>query len=233
LDHSGYVPSFVSITTARLNEMNIIQEMPMKKGDVIVFDRGYFDFKQFAKYCKEEIYFVSRLKANTSYRILQEHSTEIYENIKFDETIVMTGYKRGKDCPYKLRIIKSYDPETGKTIVLLTNQFEWSAKTIAEVYKDRWQIEIFFKTIKQNLKIKSFFGTSRNAVLTQIWIAMIAFLLLKYLADASAEALTVGALMAVIPVLIFLKKDIWIWLKKPKLMDFPIDLKRGQLELKL
>jgi hypothetical protein len=233
LDHSGYVPSFVSVTTAKVHEMNAIREMPMKKGDVIVFDRGYFDFKQFAKYCEKGIYFVTRLKTNTRYQIHKEHDTQKYEHIEFDRTILLNSYKAGKDCHYRLRIIKSFDPETGKTIVLLTNQFKWSSKTISEVYKDRWQIEIFFKTIKQNLKIKSFFGTSRNAVLTQIWIAMIAFLLLNYLADTSNEPLTVGVLMAVIPVMIFLRKDIWLWLNKPKLTDISGGLKNCQFELEL
>jgi hypothetical protein len=214
LDHSGYIPSFVSVTTAKVHEMNTIRDMPMKKGDVLVFDRGYNDFKQFSNYCDKGIYFVTRLKKNAVYDIISERKTDKYENINYDRTIRMTGFYTGKDCPQKLRIIESYDPDTDKTITLLTNQYNWSPRTVSAIYKDRWQIEVFFKTIKQNLKIKSFFGTSKNALLTQIWISMISFLLLKFLVDSSSEAWTVGSLMAVIPVLIFLKKDIWFWLNK-------------------
>lgn len=216
LDHSGNVPSFITVTTAKVHEMNEIRNMPANKGDVLVFDRGYIDFKQFAKYCEEKIYFVTRMKKNASYKILKENNVEQYENIHYDRIIRMNGPRTGRDCPCKLRIVESYDPDTGKTIVLLTNQLTWSPKTVSAVYKDRWQIEIFFKTIKQNLKIKSFFGTSRNAVLTQIWISLIAFLLMKYLSGQTGGASSVGSLMSVIAVMLFLKKDIWIWLKKPK-----------------
>ena len=145
----------------------------------------------------------------------------------------MTGIYTSQKCKQKLRIIKSYDPETEKTILLLTNHFGWSPETIAAIYKDRWQIEIFFKTIKQKLRIKSFFGTSLNAVYTQIWIALIAFLLLKYLAGSSSETWTVGMLMAVIPLMLFLKKDIWIWLNKMKLDPGPNRNYCGQMEFSL
>jgi IS4 transposase len=216
LNHSGYIPDFVSMTTAKVHESQEIKNMPIKKGDVLVFDRGYNDYEQFSNYCDKGIYFISRLKSNAVYEVIKEQSSEIYQHIGFDKTIRMVGFYASRDCRHKLRIIESYDPETDKTIVLLTNQYTWSPETIAAVYKDRWQIEIFFKTIKQNLKIESFFGTSRNAVYTQIWIALIAFLLLKYLADSSTASWPVGMLMSVIPVMLFLKKDIWIWLNKLK-----------------
>lgn len=231
LNHSGYIPSFVSVTTAKVHEMNAIREMPMKKDDVLVFDRGYNDFKQFSNYCDKGIYFVTRIKKNASYKVMTVADTKKYKNIGFDKTIKMTGYKTQKDCLQELRIVESYDPETDKTIVLLTNQLQWSPKTISAIYKDRWQIEVFFKTIKQNLKIKSFFGTSRNAVLTQIWISMISFLLLKFLVDSSSAVWTVGSLMAVIPVLIFLKKDIWLWLNKLKPDIKHQNLFTGQMEM--
>ena len=203
LDHSEYVPSLISITTAKVHEINAIRKMPVK-GDVI-----------------------------TSYKILQEHDIEKYQNIEYNHTIVMTGYKTGTECEYKLRIIKSFNLETCKTIVLLTNNYQWCTKTIVEVSKDRWQIEIFIKSIKQNLKIKSLFGASKNAILAQIWIAMISFLLLKYLADSASEVLTVGTLMAVIPIVLFLKKDICLWLNKPRLTGISNILKKCRLELEL
>jgi len=233
LDHSGYIPDFVSLSTASIHESQEIRNMPVKKGDVLVFDRGYNDYDLFSKYCKEGIYFVSRLKSNAVYKVIKELNTESYENIGSDRFIKLIGFYAAKDCKYKLRIIESYDPETNKTIVLLTNQYSWSPETVAAVYKDRWQIEIFFKTIKQNLKIKSFFGTSKNAVYTQIWIALIAFLLLKYMANASTELWTVGMLMAVIPVMLFLKNDIWIWLNKLKPDPGSESLYSGQMELSI
>jgi hypothetical protein len=231
LDHSGYIPSFVSVTDAKVHEMNAIREMPRKKGDIFVFDRGYNDYKEFSKYCKEGIYFVTRIKRNAAYQVLKECDVSKYENIGFDKYIKMTGIKTGKECTQRLRIVESFDPDTDNTIVLLTNHFSWSPETIAGIYKDRWQIEIFFKTIKQNLKIKSFFGTSRNAVLTQIWISMISFLLLKYLSDSSTQVWTVGSLMAVIPILLFLRKDIWLWLNKPKPGTESIFFSSGQMGL--
>jgi len=233
LDHSGYIPDFVTMTTARKHERKEIRNIPVKKGDVLVFDRGYNDFSLFSNYCYKGIYFVTRLKSNAAYEVIKENESESYENIGFDRIIRMTGYYTSQKCKRNLRIIESYDPETNKTILLLTNHFEWSPETIGAIYKDRWQIEIFFKTIKQNLKIKSFFGTSRNAVYTQIWIALIAFLLLKYLANTSSEFWTVGMLMAVIPVMLFLKKDIWIWLNK--LIPDPGSNRNycGQMELSL
>nr|WP_281169336.1 transposase [Spirochaeta cellobiosiphila] len=126
-------------------------------------------------------------------------------------------------------MVESYDPDTNKTIRLLTNQLTWSAKTIAAIYKDRWQIEILFKTIKQNLKIKSFLGTSQNAVMTQILICMITSLLLKYIAKEANRNWTVQSLMVIISTLLFIKQDIWIWLNKPKLIDDFSERNTGQL----
>ena len=217
LDHSDYIPSFVSVTDAKVHEMNAIREMPLKKGDVIVFDKGYTDYKQYSTYCKEGIYIVTLLKRNSCFDILKEAETDYYEDISFDKSIRINGFYTGKDFPHRLRIIESYDAETDQTIMLLTNHHSWSPETIAAIYKDRWHIEVFFKTIKQNLKIKSFFETTKNAVLTQLWIAMISFLLLKYQAESSTQNWSVGYLLGIIPILLFLKRDIWLWLNNPKL----------------
>ena len=123
------------------------------------------------------------------------------------------------------------DPETGKYIVLLTNQMSWSPKTVAAVYKDRWQIEIFFKNLKQNLKIKSFLGTSKNAMMSQIWVAMIAYLLLSYMKFLSVFKWTINKLMAVLPVILFSRKDLWAWLNKP--FDFQRNSVSQPLQLEL
>lgn len=214
LDHSGYIPAFVSVTTANIHEVHSIKEMEFQKGDVITFDRGYTDFKQFASYCNAGIYFVTRLKKNADYKIVQRSDVSRYENISSDQIIEMKGFYTNKKCPLQLRRIRSKDPETGKYIVILTNHFKWAPTTIAAVYKDRWQIEIFFKTIKQNLKIKKFYGTTKNAVMTQIWIALITHLMLQYLKMLSSGGWTHYSLMKLLPSILTTRKDLWSVLNK-------------------
>ena len=214
LDHSGYIPAFVSVTTANVHEVTTIKNMKFQKGDVITFDRGYTDFKQFASYCNEGIYFVTRLKKNADYRVIEQNDVSTYEHISSDHIIEMNGFYTSKKCPLQLRRIQSIDPVTGKAIVILTNHFGWSPITIAAIYKDRWQIEIFFKTIKQNLKIKKFFGTSKNAVMIQIWIALITHLLLQYLKMVSTEKWTHYSLMKLLPSILNTRKDLWVILNK-------------------
>lgn len=214
LDHSGYIPTFVSMTTASTHEVNSIKKMEFNKGDVVTFDRGYTDFRLFASYCNAGIYFVTRLKKNADYKVVQRNDVSKYENISSDQIIEMKGFYTSKKCPLKLRRIRSQDPETGKYIVILTNHFNWSPTTIAAIYKDRWQIEIFFKTIKQNLKIKKFFGTSKNAVMTQIWIAMITHLMLQYLKMISSGGWTHYSLMKLLPSILTTRKDLWNILNK-------------------
>lgn len=215
LDHRGYIPSFVSVTTAKIHEVNEIKNMKFEKGDVVTFDRGYNDFALFAKYCNTGIYFVTRLKNNADYSVEERRDVSSYPTISSDQTIVMNGFYTSKKCPLKLRRIRCKDPETGEYIVILTNNFSWSPTTIAAVYKERWQIEIFFKAMKQNLKIKSFFGTTRNAVMIQVWVALIAFLMLQFLKILSTRSWTPFSLMKLIPTILFSHQDIWTVLNKP------------------
>jgi len=214
LDHSGHIPTFVSVTTAINHEVHSVKEMDFQKGDVITFDKGYTDFEQFANYCNAGIYFVTRLKKNADFKVVKRNDVSAYENISSDHIIEMKGFNTSKKCPLKLRRIRSRNPETGKYIVILTNHFEWAATTIAAIYKDRWQIEIFFKTIKQNLKIKKFFGTTKNAVMTQIWIALITHLILQYLKMLSSGGWTHYSLMKLLPSILTTKKDLWCVLNK-------------------
>ena len=214
LDHRGYIPTFVSMTTASTHEVNSIKKMEFNKGDVVTFDRGYTDFKLFASYCNAGIYFVTRLKKNAVYKIVKRNDVSNQDNISSDQIIEMKGFYTSKKCPLKLRRIRSKDPQTGKYIVILTNHFDWSPTIIAAIYKDRWQIEIFFKTIKQNLKIKKFFGTSENAVMTQIWIALITHLILQYLKMLSSRGWTHYSLMKLLPSILTTRKDLWSVLNK-------------------
>lgn len=144
-------------------------------------DKGYTDYSLFWQWTTDGVFFVTRLKDNADFKVVEEHPAPGNRNILRDQIIRFDGYKAKKGCPCELRRIEVLDKESERVLVLLTNHLKFGATTIAAIYKDRWQIEIFFKTIKQNLRIKSFVGTSPNALLIQIWTALIAVLVLKYL----------------------------------------------------
>ena len=183
LDHSGFLPAFVSITDGKIHESKVAKSISLAKGSIVVEDRAYTDYKWFCQLQENGIFFVTRQKTNAVYRVTERRQVNKNQGLCSDQTIVLTGPK-GHLCPHPLRRIGYRDPETKKHYVFLTNNFKLSAKTIADIYKERWQIEIFFRWIKQNLKIKAFVGNSRNAVMTQIYVALIAYLLLcmfKYL----------------------------------------------------
>jgi putative transposase len=181
----------------------------------LLFDRGYFDLKLFSSYCEGGIYFVSRLKSNVVYTVAQRRDVSKYKNISSDQIIEFGETHSTGKSPLRLRRIRVKDPETGKYIVLLTNNFNWSPKTISALYKDRWQVELFFKEIKQNLKIKRFLGTTKNAVLCQIWVAMIVYLLLAYLKFKSKKNWTISKLMKIIPIILSFKDKLFDWLNNP------------------
>ena len=220
MNHNGYLPTVVVVSNAKKHDVNVGRRIKFQKGDLVVFDRGYNDYSLFATYCTEGIYFVARQKKNAVYKVVEKRDVSRYKNISSDQIIEFNGAKAKKNCPLKLRRIRSRDPKTGKWIVVLTNNFTWSPKTIAAIYKERWQIEIFFKTMKQNLKIKSFWGTSRNAVLSQVWIALISYLLLSLLKFKSRLGWTIYTLMSALPMLLFARIDLWIWLNNPFGDDF-------------
>ena len=183
LDHSGYLPAFVSITDGKTHESKVATSINLAKGSIVVEDRAYTDYRWFSQLHEKGIFFVTRQKTNAVYKVTERRQVNKKQGLCSDQTIVLTGPK-GCLCPHPLRRIGYRDPETKKHYVFLTNNFSLSAKTIADIYKERWQIEIFFRWIKQNLKIKAFIGNSRNAVMTQIYVALIAYLLLcmfKYL----------------------------------------------------
>lgn len=188
LDHSGQIPDFVRITSGKTHEINIARTLALEADDILVFDRAMIDYKWLNHIDEQEAYFVTRAKDNMSYRVLRnpEHRLPALtdharaQGILKDQVIRITGTK-ADDIPIELRLVVYCDPETGNVYEFLTNIFHLAALTIAQIYKARWEIEVFFKWIKQHLKIKTFFGTSENAVMTQIWIAMITYLLLAYL----------------------------------------------------
>jgi transposase len=173
LDHQGKIPCFVVQSNAREHDTKKVREVPYETGDVLVFDRGYADYAFFASICEKKAYFVTRLKKNAVYKLVKKNPVKEGGNIISDYEIIIPSLSKG----ITLRKITARDPETKKRVVLLTNNLNWSAATAAGVYKERWQIELFFKAIKQNLKIKRFYGNSKTAVMTQVWIALIAYLL--------------------------------------------------------
>jgi hypothetical protein len=215
LNHAGYLPSFAVVTTGKKHEQTVAPHIPLEKGDVVVFDRGFTNFKWYASLCERNIYFVTRLKKNADYHIIERRSTRQHKHISSDQTIELQGFYSKQHCPFPLRRIRSRDPQTGKWIVLLTNQFKWSAATIAKVYKERWQIELFFKALKQQLKVKSFVGTSQNALLSQMWVALIAYLLLSYLKFKSKFQWSLYTLSSILPTNLFTRRNLWDWLNAP------------------
>lgn len=215
LNHAGYLPTFVAVTTGREHEVKIAPSIPVERGDVVVFDRGFTDFAWYASLMERGIYFVTRLKKKADYRVAERRETNHLKNIYSDQAIEFKGFYTSRKCPDRLRRIRSRDPETRKIVVLLTNQFDWSAQTIAQIYKDRWQIELFFKALKQQLKVKSFVGTSRNALLSQLWIALTAYLLLSFLKFCSRFSWSLYTLSAILPTNLFSRRSLWDWLNAP------------------
>ena len=177
LDHDGYLPAFVAISPAREHEVHRARILRLPKGSIVVEDMGYADYDRYAQLTAQKIFFVTRQKRNARYKVLECRKVNKKQGLLSDQIIRLEG----QECPLPLRRIAYRDAATGRRYVFLTNHFKLAAKTIADIYKERWQIEIFFRFIKQNLKIKTFIGNSENAVMTQIYAALIAYLLLCYL----------------------------------------------------
>lgn len=202
LDHNGYLPAFVSISDGKTHETKEARSIHLPKGSIVVEDRAYTDYQWFATLHQNGLFFVTRQKSNAVYTVVERREVNKKLGLTSDQTIVLSGIK-GAQCPYFLRRIGYRDRETGNHYVFLTNNFKLSAKTIADVYKERWQIEIFFRWIKQNLKIKTFIGNSPNAVMTQIYVAMITYLLLCILKFLSRLPESIQNLLRVIQLNLF------------------------------
>lgn len=184
LDHDGLLPAFMTITDGKSHDITAARSLQLPKASIVVLDCGYNDYTWYNQLNSKGVFFVTRLRKNARYRVTERRHIIKSKGLTSDQTIRFTGTKAG-NCPIALRRIGFKDAATGIQYYFLTNNFDLAASTIAEIYKARWQIELFFKLIKQNLKIKSFLGTSKNAVMTQIWIAICVDLLLAYLKFAS------------------------------------------------
>ena len=178
LDLRGNIPTFIHITDGKLHDVNVLDILIPEPGAFYIMDRGYVDFKRLYTMHKTGAFFLIRAKSNTLYKRRYSHKADTSGGVICDQTIALTGVKTSVDYPQALRRVKFHDTATGKTFNFLTNNFTISAQTVADLYKRRWQVELFFKWIKQHLRIKSFYGTSENAVKSQIWIAVSVYVLI-------------------------------------------------------
>ncbi len=177
LDLRGNIPSFISITEGKVHDVNVLDELVPESGSFYIMDRAYIDFARLYKFNQFLAFFIIRSKSNTKFCRVYSRKVDKSTGLKCDQTIVLTGNKSSKEYPEKLRRIRYFDSENEQDLTFYTNNFTLPALTIALLYKCRWQVELFFKWIKQHLRIKSFFGTSENAVKTQIWIAISVYVL--------------------------------------------------------
>ena len=232
LDHDDYMPSYVLISKAKMHDAKVLALLRLNAGSIVAMDRAYNDYKQFARWTEAGVYFVTRMKDNAVYEVVEERDVPLYRNILSDEIILLTGAQAQKKCPHKLRRIVVWDADNEREIVLLTNHLDFGATTIADIYKERWQIELFFKALKQNLKIKSFVGTSENALRIQIWTALIALLLLRWLHHLSKAGWSLSNLASMLRLNLFSYRNLRDWLDDP-LNTPPLDPLPEQLELAL
>src|SRR5919106_686239 len=226
LDHDGYLPKFAVITDGKVSDVEIARRIEFAPGTIVVEDRGYTDYALYARWTESGVYFVSRLRANADFEVVEERSVAPGQNILKDQIIRLGESYGWQKCPHLLRRVEVVHEDTGEIVVFITNHYSLAASTIAAIYKDRWQIELFFKALKQNLKIKTFVGTSENAVNVQIWTALIAMLLLKYLLLKSTWTWSLSNLAAMLRFNLLSYRDLWAWLNAP--FEIPIFIPQGE-----
>ena len=229
LDLRGDIPTFIWITDGKVHDVNVLDYLVPEPGAIYVMDRAYLDFQRLYQMHQDLAIFVTRSKTNTGLRRLYSHKVDKATGVRYDQTVVPTGFYTKKDYPDKLRRIKYFDAEKGRAFIFLTNQFTLPALTIAELYRCRWRVEIFFKWIKQHLRIKKFFGTSENAVKTQIWIAISTYVLVAIMKKQMKIDLSLYTILQILSISLFEKKPIYQVLTessyKNKMTIGPIQLK--------
>jgi hypothetical protein len=230
LDHDGYLPVFGHVTEGKVGDVKVAQKLDFPRGSIVALDRGYTDYKLYARWTREGVFFVSRLKANADVVCVESRPVPKGSNVLRDEIIRLNPFMAGRPDLPDLRRVVVWLEDKQEELVLLTNNFELAASTIAAIYKERWQIELFFKLLKQQLKIKTFVGTTANAVRIQIWTALIAVLVVRYLQFRSQFRWAVSNLVALLRWNLFSYRNLWEWLNRP--FDTP-PLGSDQLELNL
>lgn len=208
LDLRGNIPTFIYISDGKLHDVNILDQLIPEPGSFYIMDRGYLDFARLYRIEQWSAFFVIRAKSNFKYQRIYSHQIDKNSGIKCDQSIKLTGFYSSQKYPIRLRRIKYLDPVTGKKLVFLTNNFSLPAPTIAELFRCRWQIEIFFKWVKQHLRIKSFFGTTENAVKTQIWIAISVYVLVAIIKKRLKINVSLYTILQVLSLTVFEKMSL-------------------------
>ena len=216
LDHADYLPAYVLVTLATTADLAVARLLALAAGSIVVFDKGYRDYALWGRWCREGVCFVSRLTRGTNYRVLERRPLPQHRNILADERIALTSTRaRTQGCTQVLRRVVVWLPEKEETLELITNHLTFGATTIAAIYKERWQIELFFKALKQHLRLKTFLGTSRNALLIQLWTALIGLLLLKWLQFQSRFGWSLSNLAALLRWNLMIYRNLQEWLNDP------------------
>ena len=230
LDLRGDIPTFIWITDGKIHDVNVLDHLIPEAGSIYVMDRAYLDFHRLYQLHQCSAIFVTRSKTNTGLRRLYSNKVDKSTGVRCDQIVVLTGYYSKKDYPEKLRRIKYFDAEKGRSFVFLTNQFTLPPEIIAELYRYRWRVEIFFKWIKQHLRIKSFYGTSENAVKTQIWIAVSTYVLVAIMKKRLKIDLTLYTILQILSIALFEKMPI---LQALTANDYKKQITSGHIQLKL
>lgn len=214
LDHDGYLPSYAVITEGKKHEVRVARQMRFTPGTILVFDRGYTDYQWFVSLLQQGVYFVTRLKENAAYGVVEDFVVPHRRGVRRDQVIFFYQLAQAGIDAY-FRRIEFYDEEHDRVLVFLTSHMGLAAATIASVYKERWQIELFFRALKQSLRVKTFVGTSAQALKTQLWTALIAILLVKYLQLKSVFGWSLSNLVALLRQQLFVYRDLWAWIDNP------------------
>jgi len=230
LDLRGDIPTFIWITDGKVHDVNVLDHLIPEPGAIYIMDRAYLDFQRLYQMNQCLAIFVTRSKTNTGFRRLYSQKVDKTTGVIYDQIVLPTGFYAKKDYPAKLRRIKYFDDEKGRTFIFLTNQFTLPALTIAELYRYRWRVEIFFKWIKQHLRIKKFFGTSEHAVKTQIWIAISTYVLVAIMKKRMKIDLTLYTILQILSISLFEKKPIYQVLTES---DYKNEITSTHIQLKL
>jgi len=214
LDHDGYLPSFACLTEGKMHEIRIARQMKFAPGTIVVFDRAYVDYDWFEALNQQGVFWVTRMKDNANYVVVEQRPRPASGRIRSDQVICLVQQARQQKELFLRRIV-FWDEKQQRELVFLTNHLKFAASTIAAIYRERWQIELFFKALKQSCKIKSFVGTSPNAVKTQVWTALIAMLILRYLQLKARFGWALANLVALLRQQLFVHRDLWQWLDEP------------------
>jgi len=215
LDHDGYLPSFAVVTEGKTSEIKVARTLRFDPGTILAIDRGYVDYEWFRELTQKEVYFVTRMKEKAVYEVSEELRVPKNSNVVRDQIVYFPRLAQEGEEPVLFRRVEILDAEKQERVVFLSNLLAFGATTIAAIYKDRWQVELFFKALKQTLKIKTFVGTSANAVRTQVWTALIAMLVLKYLQLKSSFSWSLSTLAALLRQQLFFYRDLYVWLDDP------------------